>query len=523
MRFRFTGRQAVGLAGCALFCLFVCVMAFLNRTLILEPATEFLRGAGFAEAKSDIQQNLLSDRLRGKDELLTLNGGYARLQGRLRYNQTLRMTNGMLTDIHPELTDTSEFSDNLDRFSRFLEKRGIPFLFIMAPYKIPSEEDLLPAGITDRTNAIADQALTELRKRNVPVLDLREEMSRTRAQVEKYFYRTDHHWNAEGAFYAYQRIMEAIRAQFPETGTSFTDQAMWEKNVIPDWWLGSYGRRVGPLFGGVDDLDYYLPAFGTDMGRYSLGIWVLKGDFRKACIEEWSLERSDYLRMDSYYRYLGGGYPLTLHRNARAENNRKLLLLRDSYMLPVECFLSTEITSVDVLDPREYGIMSETDYVTLNPPDMVIMMINPGVFPSSYYHFYTDFGEESELTVTGETAWDEITVSGASGNSEYQKLPTGLESGKSYQLTLDHIRVISGDPDGANLALYDGDELVDQVVFHIDYGNQFGFHWGFRIPEDVKNEGELQLRLYAGVSGGTEGMELAYQGIRLKECVLAKP
>ena len=508
------------LIGCALFCLMICVMAFLNRTLVLEPVTAFVRGGiGFEEMKTTLRQNLLGERLRGRDELLSLNGGYARATGRTRYNGVQRMTDGMLTDTSDSLPDTTVFAENLSRFHQLLKGEGIPFLFVLAPCKEPMEESLLPAGVTDMANALGDRAVSELRERNVPVLDLREEMSRTREQVERYFYRTDHHWNGEGAFFAYQRIMEAIRAVFPETQMTYTDPSLWEKNVIPNWWLGSHGRRVGPLFAGMDDLDYDLPLFETKMSRYSLGVWTCKGDFRRANIREWLLETSDCMRIDNYFRYLGGGYPLTYHRNAGAENRMKLLLIGDSFKHPVEAFLSTELTYLDVLDPREYGKMSEWDYVRLNPPDMVIMLNYPGTLANGYF---SGFGEGAGLETVGETFWEGAVASALEGETDYVELPAELESGKSYRLTLEGIEIRAGDPDGAGVVLCDGENIVDQTVFDIDYGNAFEFRWGFQIPERPEGGGDYRLRLYGGVSGGTEGVELAYQGIRLTECLLPK-
>ena len=521
MSFRISGKQAVRLAGCAVFCLFVCVMAFRNRTLILEPVRGFLLDHwSFDDAKRETQENYLSDRLRGKFELLSLNGGFVRLEGRTRYHDVQKMTNGMLTDVNLSGRDTSAFSENLGRFSRSLEARGIPFLFVMAPYKVPLEENLLPAGATDTINAFGDQVLAELAEQKVPFLDLRQEMSRTREQVETYFYRTDHHWNAEGAFRAYQLIMDAIRARFPETRQTFTDAALWEKSVLPDWWLGSHGREVGPLFGGLDDLDVYLPVFETEMTRYSLGVWAMKGDFREVSIREWLLEYQDYFGLDHYQRYIGGGYPVTLHRNSRAENRMSLLLLRDSYALPVECFLSTEIASLDVVDPRMYDTMTEMDYMTLNPPDMVILMVCPGILKGEYYRYYTDFGQARTSEEVSEAAWSELTVSGAEDRDAYGEIPAPLNPGKSYVLTLEEIRVLSGAPEGAAAALYRGDELIDQTIFDIDYGNQASFHWGFQVPENGPDDDggeEYRLRLYAGISGGTEGVELTYQGLRLRE------
>ena len=218
MHLGINGKRAVRMAGCALFCLMVLVLAFWNRKLILEPVTEFLRGNyGFEDMKKEVQENYLDDRFRGKNELITLNGGYARLQGRTRYNGVQLMKNGMITSWTSKMMDTSDFAESISGFSRYLDGLGIPFLFVMEPFKIPTEENLLPAGVTDRTNEIADQALAQLKEKEVPVLDLREDMSRTGEMVRQYFYRTDHHWNVEGSFFSgtFSRHEDDLYGQAP--------------------------------------------------------------------------------------------------------------------------------------------------------------------------------------------------------------------------------------------------------------------------------------------------------------------
>ena len=519
MHFRITGKRAVQATGCAMFCLIVCIIAFLNRTLVLEPVTDCLHGeSSFENMKETMQDNYLGERFREKNELLSLNGGFARIQGRLQYNEVVRASNGMLASAVSSQRDTTRFSDNLGRFNSFLKEEGIPFLFILAPNKGPIDGGFLPAGVTDMSNTICDRLLLQLTEWDLPFLDLRQEMSRTKEQVAKYFYRTDHHWNADGAFFAFQQIMKAVQIHFPETKMTYADLSMWKKTMIPDWWLGTHGRRVGPLFGGVEDLDFYLPAFDTEMTRYSVGVWVCKGDFRAANIREYFLHFRDYMKMDSYHRYIGGSYGLTYHRNQQAENQLKLLLIGDSFKEPVECFLSTEFTSIDVLDPRVYGQMSIMDYVKLNPPDMVVVMNS---FNSLTNKNFFDYGRKTELIAVGETVLPEVTVSAASGELDYAVLPVQLENGKNYVLSLDRIQVLGGDPDGASVMLYNGEEIVDQTVFDIDYGNQFEYHWGFQIPRSVENKDQYQLRLYAGVSEGTEGISLVYQGIRVQECLLS--
>ena len=519
MRSGITWKKAAQALGCSVFCLLVLVMAVRNRTLALEPLEAFFRGrSSFEEARDTLSDNYLSDRLTEKKPLVVLSGGYARLLGRTRYNRVQRMNNGMLTTLKSGNPDLTAFEENLDSFSRFLTENGIPFLFIAAPHKVPTDETLLPTGVSDQQNAIQDRVLANLAERGVPCFDLRPEMSRTAAQVEKYFYRTDHHWNAEGSFYAFRRIMELIQELQPRVKGSFTDPSLWEKTVLPDWWLGSAGRRVGPLFGGTDDLDYYLPAFDTAMTRFTPGYWAYRGDFRRVNIREWFIENSDLMVLDNYDRYVGGNYALTYHRNAQAENPLTLLLIKDSFSMPVECFLSTEFAAVDVLDPRGYDRMSVMDYVALNRPDLVIML---SYETTMELEDYQHFGEAKGPAVRSELLFREAAadLSGNAGGTDYFSVPLSLQPGQSCELTVGSIQA-SGDPEGVSAVLYRGAEPVDETAFDIEYGNLYGFHWGFQVPENLDSSEGFELRIYAGIAGNTAGIVLHCEEIQVHECLL---
>lgn len=522
MRSGIPWKKTVQLVGCALFCLLILVLAFRNRTLALEPIEAFFRGeAGFEEARDTLADNYLSGRMTEKDNLVTLSGGFSRLLGRTRCNHVQRMNNGMLTTLKSKIPDLTAFEENVDAFHRFLSQRGIPFLFIAAPHKVPTDENLLPAGVADLQNAAQDRVMAGLAARGVPSVDLRPEMSRTAAQVEKYFYRTDHHWNAEGALYAFRRIMELIQDRLPGVKANYTDPALWEKTVLPRWWLGSAGRRVGPLFGGTDDLDFYLPVFDTSMARYSPGYWAYKGDFRRVNLREWFIDHSDLMNLDSYNRYVGGHYPLTLHRNAQAENPLRILCIRDSFMLPVECFLSTEFAAVDVLNPQDYHAMSVVDYVLLNPPDLVLML---NFETTMEQEGYRSFGPARGTAVRGETLFqeDSCVISGSDG-ADYLSVPLSLRPGQSCEMTVESIRAGARVPEGVSLLLYRGTQLLDETAFDLDYGNLYGFRWGFQIPEDPENPdraGDYELRLAAGIAGDTAGITLTCGKIRVDEIIL---
>lgn len=46
---------------------------------------------------------------------------------------------------------------------------------------------------------------------------------------------------------------------------ALTDESRYEKTVYERFFLGSQGKRVGTLYGGVDDFTVYTPKFDTDL------------------------------------------------------------------------------------------------------------------------------------------------------------------------------------------------------------------------------------------------------------------
>ena len=497
---------------CTLVCLFICGLAFFNRTLTTDPVQSFVRGeASFDGMKHEIQEAYTGDRLRWKDQFITLNGGYGRLCGRNRYNQVLRMRNGMLKAADSPLQDMQSLSEAITGLYRFLSREDIRFLYVMAPYKNPLTNDALPYGAekdADSCNAIADDLLTRLREARVPCLDLRETLSATLEQVDRYFYRTDHHWNVDGSFRGYQQIMQKLTELYPSLTARYTDAALWEKHVIPDWWLGSHGLRVGHLFAGWDDLTYMLPRFETDM------TWIspLFG-FRHGSFEQANISQNDIILRNivNYGVYIGSDYPLNFHRNRNAPNPIRVLVLKDSFMLPVQAFLSTEFMEIDVIDPRYYHDVSVLEYIALNPPDLVIMQTSP---MTSSDQRYAELGEAEGIARPEAALFsaEEIPFPWENGDGCF-RIPVTLEACSYYEVTVGRIEKEEGNPvEGVNFELIDPEteETVRLTTVDIEYGNRDGFRWAFRTPES----GEYSLLLFSDMDKDPSS-RLTYYQVRL--------
>jgi hypothetical protein len=100
----------------------------------------------------------------------------------------------------------------------WLARRGIHYLFVIAPDKQTVYPEALPATLQRGLpgHGRLDQLLAYLRADpDFPVLDLREPL-RAAKPTGRLYLRTDSHWNARGAYYAYARIVGVLSQAYAE-------------------------------------------------------------------------------------------------------------------------------------------------------------------------------------------------------------------------------------------------------------------------------------------------------------------
>ena len=99
--------------------------------------------------------------------------------------------------------------DILQRNQDWLSRRGIRYVFVIAPDKHVVYPELMPAALHRvHDGSRIDQLVDYLRAHStVNVVDLRQPLLAV-SQRERLYHRTDTHWNDLGAFYAYQQIIE---------------------------------------------------------------------------------------------------------------------------------------------------------------------------------------------------------------------------------------------------------------------------------------------------------------------------
>lgn len=328
----------------------------------------------------------IDNRMFFKEFLVTLGGLADRFLGKTFCNGIVKVK-GTECLVFPSAETRLEVEDLSSRciaYHHYLKAHNVPFLFILVPYKMDWRGDMLKGvpGIVGKTlYDDSGQFVQSLSAAGVDVVDLTKRYAETPEAVMENFYRTDHHWNGDASLRATKEIVTTVleRLGEPKDASRLLDDEQWNRHVIRDCWIGSQGRRVGPMFAGKDDFIYHTPRFETSF-TFEIPVLELRcqGRYEETCLRTNRLERGarSLYGYNPYAVYGGGDYQVTLITNGRPRCKKRILLLKDSFGLPVMTQMATVFEKVVVIDPR--GCANIAELSLREPYNMVIQLVDVG-------------------------------------------------------------------------------------------------------------------------------------------------
>ncbi len=291
--------------------------------------------------------------------------------------RVIKLKNGNLAFIYPE-ADIEEWSQKIISVSEYTKKKDIYMLYADAPWRITDKSDL-PFYLKDNVDKTDKKFVNELKEHDVNVLELKNVLE---GKKDEWFFKTDHHWNIETAFNAYKAIMNNFKEN---VGLNVEEKYLndYSKKVYDDIFLGTYGKRVGKYYGGVDDFAYILPKFNTKLDVINNRDWNkeeshLVGNFEKVFTYPKYLENTKLDRkMSTYYTYTEGIKAEIKINNLMADNEKKILILTDSFGEPVFPFISLNFKETRVIDVRRFKAIRLYTYIDKFNPDIILFIHTP--------------------------------------------------------------------------------------------------------------------------------------------------
>lgn len=300
----------------------------------------------------------------GKISFVNINGAVHKCLGQQEMNGVVKLNNGYLLTTF-EYKEDEKLQHNADKIislKNYLDENGIEFLYVIPPYTSCKYDTQLPEGISDYGNDNLDRLSVMLQEGGVDVIDIRETMHDEGIDAYGMMYRTDHHWTTKAGFYAYTRINNVLMRKLDcEVDVQVMDFSNYTVTTYPQWHLGSRGQRTGAYFAGIDDFDLILPSFDTVISD-----GTAEGPFEEIVIRKEALDKRDQTSRYTYDNVLNK--TLFQFKNDRTLNDKKLLLMTDSFGKAVNPFL--------ILSYREVKSAEQIDYAVINEykPDAVIIL-----------------------------------------------------------------------------------------------------------------------------------------------------
>jgi hypothetical protein len=281
------------------------------------------------------------------------------------------------------IQDLDQLSHNLMAFKKRTDELNIPLLFIIVPPRIFKGYTRLPIGIdnppTDEHCIIIDL----LKRLKIEFIDLEKEIFGDKIPLDTIFYKTDHHWTIQTSFWAYTKIFNRLSNEYGFTfDPKYAKVSNFNSVDFKDGFLGSIGNRVGKYYVGVDDFTYLEPKFETDFTvtkqDYNYQTKSISGPFSDSILDKNMLRKKNNSEpVNRYAVYHGGDWPQEFIVNHN-QYKHKVLIIKDSFALPVAAFLALNVHQLEMIDLRWYKQdMSVTDLVKNFLPDIILFIYKP--------------------------------------------------------------------------------------------------------------------------------------------------
>ena len=221
------------------------------------------------------------------------------------------------------------------------------------PLKNEALYDLEPAYFSDETGETNKQALTAAlaQVEGLTVIDAEAPLvTGTLADREQYFYKTDFHWNARGAFAAAQEIARQLAGagRIAETSVPQAEDFLWSELGGEQRYQGDLNVWFSNQFSMQEDIPRYVPKNAADL-RYFLHPGDIESVPRETIVGS-GLDK-DPVTYNDVFTYNLGYYRA---ENPAAPEAASVLILKDSFQNATIDYLSAIFRSVTVVDPRSY-------------------------------------------------------------------------------------------------------------------------------------------------------------------------
>ena len=279
-------------------------------------------------------ESYISDQFLGRNQWISLKLLEDKILGKKESNGVYLGKDGYLME-KPDLPDWENVERNAKAIEDFAKRHAnLPVYMCLVPNAAHIMESRMPANAPVRDQQKDIDTVMELTGNSVQKIDAARALEEH--AEEALYYRTDHHWESLGAYYAFQEIASAMALPDPET----------EYNIytVTDDFEGTLASKSGD-HSSRDTIEVYEP---KNKPMDYIVTYVEEGNsspsvYNSACLKE----------KDKYTVFFGGNHARIDIKTTLAEK-RNLLIFKDSYANSLVPFLIPYYQNIIIVDPRYF-------------------------------------------------------------------------------------------------------------------------------------------------------------------------
>lgn len=234
----------------------------------------------------------------------------------------------------PSEPNWESFQRNLEAITDFAALYPeLQMKMMVVPNAVSVMEGYLPKNAPVRDQMADLQAIKDGLPPSVGFIDVTQTLKDHAG--EGMFYRTDHHWTSRGAYYAFLDAADDL---------GITQLKQYNTYIVSTEFEGTLASRSGSHTS-MDTIEVYEPLDPGSSFYVTYDETQEKSSslFKSACLEE----------KDQYTVFFGGNYPRITIRTTN-NNDRCLLIFKDSYANCFIQFLTPYYEEIVLVDPRYY-------------------------------------------------------------------------------------------------------------------------------------------------------------------------
>ena len=278
--------------------------------------------------------------------------------------------NGVYIGKDGYLFEKFEYNDNekenantnaeiISDFANKMLEQNVPTYFVLVPNSIYINNDKLPNNVeVPNQEEIIKQIYGETENTNN--INVIESLKKENKDKQLYF-KTDHHINSDGAYVIYREYCKAANIAIKEIDS-------FNRVTVSNDFLGTFDSKAQLLNQQPDELFVYKNENNTN---------VKEAIYDKQTTN--SIFNEEYLKGKDKYSYFLNGNNSRAIIKTNVNNDKKLLVIKDSYAHIMSQFLCQDYSEVHFLDPR-YTNFDYLEYAKENEITDVLFLYNVSTF-----------------------------------------------------------------------------------------------------------------------------------------------